>query len=66
MTGMPETCLARELGLCYASISVIANPAAGKAEGTISLASIEKTLESGMQKVRTLLEHVIPMLVTRL
>ena len=65
MTGMPETCLARELGLCYASISVIANPAAGKAEGVISLTSIEKTLESGMEKVRALLEHVIPMLVTR-
>ena len=63
MTGMPETCLARELGLCYASISVIANPAAGKAAGIISLKEIEATLESGMEKVRTLLEHAIPRLM---
>lgn len=65
MTGMPETALARELGLCYACIAVVANPAAGKAAGTISLREIERTLESGMDKVRSLLEQVLPMLVTR-
>lgn len=63
MTGMPETSLARELGLCYATIAVVANPAAGKAPGTISLKAVEKNLETGMEKVRTLLEHVIPLLV---
>jgi len=57
MTGMPETGLARELGLCYACIAVVANPAAGKAAGTISLREIERTLENGMEKVRTLLEQ---------
>ncbi len=62
MTGMPETGLARELGLCYAAIGVVANAAAGKAEGTISLKQIEKNLETGMEKVRTLLEFVIPLL----
>lgn len=62
MTGMPEAALARELGLCYASVAVIVNPAAGKAEGTISLREIERNLESGMEKVRRLLEHVIPLL----
>jgi 5'-deoxy-5'-methylthioadenosine phosphorylase len=64
MTGMPEASLARELGLCYASVSVIANPAAGKAAGVISLKEIEMTLETGMEKVRTLLEHAFPMLVS--
>ncbi|MBI5611924.1 MAG: S-methyl-5'-thioinosine phosphorylase [Gammaproteobacteria bacterium] len=64
MTGMPETGLARELGLCYASIAVIANPAAGKAAGVISLKEIERTLESGMQTVRSLLERTIPLLLT--
>jgi len=59
MTGMPETGLARELGLCYACIAVVANPAAGKAEGTISLREIEKTLERGMENVRLLLERVL-------
>lgn len=62
MTGMPETGLARELGLCYATIAVVANPAAGKAPGTISLKAVEKNLEAGMEKVRSLLEHVIPLL----
>jgi 5'-methylthioadenosine phosphorylase len=29
MTGYPEVALARELGMCYASLCVVANPAAG-------------------------------------
>ena len=65
MTGMPETGLARELGLCYASVAVVANPAAGKAAGTISLKEISRILEGGMEKVRTLLEQALPMLVSR-
>lgn len=63
MTGMPETALARELEMCYASVAVIANPAAGKAPGVISLGEIEAALESGMVNVRNLLEAVIPLLV---
>lgn len=62
MTGMPEAALARELGLCYATVAVIANPAAGKAAGEISVKQIEKNLEQGMEKVRSLLEQVIPLL----
>jgi len=65
MTGMPEAALARELGLCYASLSVVANFAAGKAEGEIDLRAIEHYLESGMTQVRTLLEHAIPRLYDR-
>ncbi|TAM45901.1 MAG: S-methyl-5'-thioinosine phosphorylase [Gammaproteobacteria bacterium] len=62
MTGMPETGLARELALCYASVAVVVNPAAGKASGPISLKEIETNLESGMARVRQLLEHVIPLI----
>lgn len=62
MTGMPEAGLARELELCYASITVVVNPAAGKAQGVIELKDIERFLESGMAKVRTLLERAIPRL----
>lgn len=61
MTGMPETALARELQLCYASVAVIANAAAGKAEGIISLEEIEQNLQDGMARVRVLLEHVLPL-----
>jgi 5'-methylthioadenosine phosphorylase/5'-methylthioinosine phosphorylase len=63
MTGMPEAGLARELELCYASISLVVNPAAGKARDVISLREIEKNLETGMASVRSLLEQVIPLIV---
>ena len=62
MTGMPEAGLAREAELRYASISMVVNPAAGKAQGVIELKEIEQYLASGMAKVRQLLEHVIPLL----
>jgi len=60
MTGMPEAALARELGLCYATCAVCANWAAGRGEGEISMEDIDRTLKTGMEKVRTLLEQVIP------
>ncbi len=62
MTGMPEAALARELDLCYASLAVVANYAAGKADGALDLRAIERCLESGMAQARTLLEHAIPRL----
>lgn len=61
MTGMPEASLARELGLCYATVAVVANAAAGKQEDLISVREIEVYLERGMAQVRTLLEEVIPL-----
>ncbi|MFL6622331.1 MAG: S-methyl-5'-thioinosine phosphorylase [Sulfurifustaceae bacterium] len=64
MTGMPEAALARELDLRYATIGVVVNRAAGKEEKTISLREIEAYLEQGMTKVRSLLEHAIPLVVT--
>ena len=59
MTGMPEAALAREVGLCYASICVVANMAAGRGEAEITMEAITQTLESGMDKVRDLLSNVI-------
>ncbi|HEB57519.1 MAG TPA: S-methyl-5'-thioinosine phosphorylase [Gammaproteobacteria bacterium] len=59
MTAMPEAVLARELDCCYASISVIANLAAGLGEGEITMAEIEKYIAQGMAAVRSLLETVI-------
>ncbi len=44
MTGMPEAVLARELGLCYASLAFVVNWAAGKGEGPISMTEIEAHL----------------------
>ncbi|MBD9363237.1 S-methyl-5'-thioinosine phosphorylase [Methylomonas fluvii] len=56
MTGMPEAALARELGLAYANISVVANWAAGVVEGEITMAEIEKNLDVGMANAIALLK----------
>lgn len=62
MTGMPEAVLARELNLCYASISLVVNRAAGRGEGEITMAEIDKCLKSIIKKVRKLLEYAIPLI----
>ncbi len=59
MTGMPEAALAREAGLCYASVCVVANMAAGRAEGEITLSEIEKQLSVGIANVKSLLVKLI-------
>lgn len=61
MTGMPETALARELGLSYATCAVIANWAAGRGDVDIH-ADIQAHLASGMEKVTTLLQAALPKL----
>jgi 5'-methylthioinosine phosphorylase len=55
MTGMPETSLARELGLCYACLALNVNWAAGKSDGPITLAEIERNLHGGMGTARRVL-----------
>ena len=57
MTGMPEASLARELGLCYACLAVVANWGAGRGSGQISMADIDANLKSGMSDVCRLLVH---------
>ena len=62
MTCMPEAALAREKELCYASISVVANLAAGRGTEELNMDVIQKNLNDGMLQVRKLLEAVIPTL----
>jgi len=62
MTGMPEAALARELGLEYAGCSVVANWAAGRGDGEITMEDIQTNLISGMEKLRHVFEAVIPRL----
>jgi 5'-methylthioinosine phosphorylase len=59
MTGMPEAALAKELGMDYAAISVIANWAAGKTVGEITMAEIEQHLHAGMANIAQLLKVFI-------
>ena len=59
MTGMPEAALARELELCYACCAVVANWAAGKTSGIITMEDIEENLKGGMQQLSELLESLM-------
>ena len=60
MTGMPEAVLARELGLSYAVLAVVANWAAGRGSSKdgVVLADIGAVLDSTMVKVRRILNYV--------
>jgi len=62
MTGMPEAALARELDLNYACCAVVANWAAGRGEGPITMDEIERHLVGGMEKVRRLLSSLVTLL----
>ncbi len=60
MTGMPEAALARELGLSYAMVALVANWAAGCGDSAerIVLEDIAGILDEGMVRVRALIsEH---------
>jgi len=59
MTGMPEAALARELELCYATCAVVANKAAGRNRGEITMSEIEQNLALGMEKVVRLTEAML-------
>ncbi|MBS1156177.1 MAG: methylthioadenosine phosphorylase [Proteobacteria bacterium] len=58
MTGMPEACLARELGVPYAMLAVVANWAAGKNDSTqeIHLRAANEVVAEALQKVHRILE----------
>jgi 5'-deoxy-5'-methylthioadenosine phosphorylase len=60
MTGMPEAGLAREAGLPYATLAVVANRAAGRGEGLLSMAQILETLRLGMVEATRCLALALP------
>jgi 5'-methylthioinosine phosphorylase len=59
MTGMPEAALAREVELPYATCAVVANWAAGRGEGEITMDEVQENIGAAMANVRHLLEAVI-------
>ena len=60
MTSLPEAALAREAGIDYATLAVVANWAAGRGPDVITMAEIEATLHEAMQRVVTLLRAALP------
>ncbi|HMV00654.1 MAG TPA: S-methyl-5'-thioinosine phosphorylase [Rhodocyclaceae bacterium] len=61
MTGMPEAILAREIGLPYAAINVVANHAAGRGSSAhgIHFESLEHVLQDAMGRVRSIIERLV-------
>ncbi|NBQ01503.1 MAG: 5'-methylthioadenosine phosphorylase, partial [Actinobacteria bacterium] len=62
MTGCPEVSLARELGIAYASIALVVNPAAGLSEAEITMDEINKALEVGKSKALKVIEGALKVL----
>jgi 5'-methylthioadenosine phosphorylase len=61
MTGMPEAALARELGLLYAHVAVVVNPAAGRGTSarSVSVEAIGRVIEETMGSVRLIVAKVV-------
>ena len=59
MTGMPEATLARELELRYATCAVVANFAAGRGKGEITMEEIQRNLNAGLANVGKLLQKFL-------
>jgi len=61
MTGMPEAALARELGVPYAAINVVANHAAGRGSSAngIHFESLDVVLQEAMGRVRAIIEKLV-------
>ena len=61
MTGMPEAALARELGIPYAALALVANPAAGRGTSaeSISIEKISGVLKEAMGRVSQVMGKVV-------
>lgn len=59
MTSVPEVVLARELGMCYASIALVTNEAAGIATHPISHAEVMESMKKLGEKVANLIQVTI-------
>ncbi len=55
MTGVPEVCLARELEMCYASVCVVTNFAAGISPGILSHDEVVEMMAEKIQELRSLI-----------
>jgi 5'-deoxy-5'-methylthioadenosine phosphorylase len=61
MTGMPEAALARELGLKYAALAVVVNPAAGRGTSarSVSIEEIGRVIEETMGGIRLIVAKLV-------
>lgn len=59
MTGVPEVVLARELGLCYGTVALVTNYAAGISAGTLSHDEVLAAMERQSGDLRRLLAKAL-------
>lgn len=59
MTGMPEAPLARELEICYAGLSVVANYAAGISKKRLTVAEVMAAMKAATEKLKILLGEAV-------
>ena len=62
MTGMPEASLAREVEICYAGISVVANYAAGISRTKLTVPEVMEAMHASTEKIKSLLEKTFPLI----
>ena len=62
MTGVPEVVLAVEKGLKYASICIVANPAAGLSKEIITMEDVQKVVTESAEKVVKVLDEATKIL----
>lgn len=55
MTSVPEVCLARELGMCYATVATITNFAAGISPSILTHSEVYEVMKNNTSAVRQLL-----------
>jgi 5'-methylthioadenosine phosphorylase len=55
MTSVPEVCLARELGMCYANLSIVTNYAAGISPSILTHAEVLEIMGRSLADVRGLI-----------
>jgi 5'-deoxy-5'-methylthioadenosine phosphorylase len=62
MTGVPEVVLSVELGIPYASLCLVANPAAGLGSGEITVDEVNAVVADGAARVTTIMDHAAAIL----
>ncbi len=62
MTGVPEVVLARELGLCYSTLALVTNFAAGISQEALTHQEVLDVMASNVAHLRTLLLDAVPRL----
>jgi 5'-methylthioadenosine phosphorylase len=62
MTGMPEAALAREIEICYAGVTVVANYAAGISRTRLTVAEVMEAMKKTTNNLKKLLRTAILMM----